>query len=173
MKLNKPVQWEQQSASGNGVSVTLSRLRTGLEELGFEVDAHHNKLIGKKGSRSFTRVFGAFFVSTRHLPVCVELDVTETSRGASVKIKLSDDLGWGIRAGLEEVYLPYFGTISEELARKTALFDLTPTCPQPERSRRKQIRVLLVFAAVIIGILLLLDLFEVAGTFLLKFLHPL
>ena len=177
MRFTQPIQLQDLFVSKDQPSTTLSRLRTALEGLGFDVHMSDDGIIAEKGSKMFTRFFGAFFVSSPRLPVRIEIEVFGTTPGTSVKTKISDNSGWALRAGLEEVYPPYFRMILDELSKKASLVAFEPTRPTfkldhgGSRPWRQRLRVVLIFAGVIVCALLLFEFLEMASVFLVNFLR--
>lgn len=176
------IRGERLFSSNDNASLAMSRLERALREMGFETHPRDDTLIAEKGSKLAARLFGAFFISPQRLPIRIEIEVTVRPPGTAMRTTLSDNWGWGLRAGLDEVYRPYFRSVFEELSKKTA-FSEKVSAEEIERadqkpvalgrSRRKRWRVILVFAALVACALLAIDFLEVLGRFLVEFLSRL
>ncbi len=105
------------------ISNILDRLAASLSEMGFAVQTRDPSLNAVKGSRTRTWWHGASGVDPTDLPIRLEatVDVAAAGRGF-VTIRIMDDYWrFGLRTGAEAIFLRYFESVAEELARKAGL----------------------------------------------------
>jgi hypothetical protein len=68
------------------------------------------------GSEAKTRFLGGAFVSKETLPVKMTVQVNEGAEGSEIDITIQDDLGFGLRTGMNAKYREYMQSLFGELA---------------------------------------------------------
>ena len=138
------------------------RLIRTLEEMGFKVTPTDGVIVANRGSVIFVRLFGAFFAPSRRLPMSVE---AQASGSHSLTVRISENWGWGIRYGLDEVYKPLFEEILRELQHKLRARSVEDRQAEKVarpivRSSRRRLRFILGFMIVSAAVAILFGLID-------------
>ncbi|MGA3191419.1 MAG: hypothetical protein ABSD73_02770 [Candidatus Bathyarchaeia archaeon] len=104
-KVNKPAEEVRKTV----VNTLASKKATLLE-------ASTTRIEAKIGSEAKTRFLGGIFVSKETLPVKMTMQINETGGESEINATIMDNLGVGLRTGMEGKYKEYIQSLFNELA---------------------------------------------------------
>lgn len=79
-----------------------------------------NYLEGRTGSQAAIRLKGGWLAKTEEFPVVAAVDVTPAGSGSLVRLTVADDLGFGVKTGINKKYTKAVEGFAADLAASLA-----------------------------------------------------